>query len=113
MNVVSFDQLGGTARSFRFDGDDHSGAPVSVLVCDEAPGQGPSMHQHAYHEVFVVLEGQAELTAGEQTRPLGPGTVAVVEPGTVHGFTVTGRHRLRSVHIHASGRIRTSWEDPQ
>ena len=111
MHVVTFDELGSTAAKCQFQGADHGGAPVSVLVVDEGEGEGPDLHKHAYHEVFVILEGEADLTAGGETRRVGPGTIAVVDPETFHGFTVVGPNRLRSVHIHAAGNVRTIWKD--
>jgi hypothetical protein len=42
------------------------GAGVSVIVADAAPGGGPELHRHPYREVFVVLEGEATLTLGDE-----------------------------------------------
>lgn len=111
MNVVTFEELGGDATSCRFDGDENGGAPVSVLVVDEGEGEGPAPHKHAYHEVFVILEGEADLTVGDETRRVGPGSIVVADPETYHAFTVVGPTRMRSVHIHTAEHILTSWKD--
>lgn len=44
----------------------------------------------------MILEGEAEMTAGGETRRAGPGTIAVVEPETFHGCKVVGRTRVGS-----------------
>jgi quercetin dioxygenase-like cupin family protein len=41
-------------------------------------------HSHEQEEVWQVLEGELQLTIGEETRIAGPGTVAVVPPHTLH-----------------------------
>lgn len=111
MYVVTFEELGGDATTCRFDGDENGDAPVSLLVVDEGEGEGPALHKHTYHEIFVILEGEADLTAGGETRRVGSGAIAVVDPETFHGFEVVGPTRMRSVHIHATGHIRTTWKD--
>ena len=47
---------------------------------------GASIHAHAHEneEVWHVLEGKLEVTIGGETRIAGPGSVAVIPPGTVH-----------------------------
>jgi mannose-6-phosphate isomerase-like protein (cupin superfamily) len=111
MHLVTFEELGGNATTCRFDGDENGGVPVSVLVVDAARGTGPELHKHAYHEIFVILDGEADLTAGDETRRVGPGTIAVVNPETFHGFKVISSTPLRSVHIHSNGHIVTTWMD--
>ena len=41
-------------------------------------------HHHPQEEVWHVLEGELEITIGEDTRTAGPGFVAVVASGTPH-----------------------------
>ena len=51
------------------------------------PGLGPPVHIHAKQwEYFRVLEGEFEFLIGETRHRAEPGTVAVVPPGTRHGF---------------------------
>jgi quercetin dioxygenase-like cupin family protein len=47
-----------------FQGYRHN-AGVSLIVVDAPPGSGPKLHKHPYEEVFVVQEGTATFTAGE------------------------------------------------
>lgn len=110
MHVLNFPELGGSATTCRFDGADHGGVPVSLLVVDCGEGEGPELQRHAYHEVFVILDGEADLTAGGRPCRVGPGSIAVVNPETFHTFTVVGPRRLRSVHIHVTEQIHTTWK---
>src|SRR5215210_8997062 len=48
-----------------FQGYRHD-AGVSFIVVDAPPGGGPKLHRHPYEEVFVVQEGTATFTAGEE-----------------------------------------------
>ena len=87
----------------------HLGAGVSVIVVDAPPGGGPKLHRHPYEEVFVVQEGTATLTAGDEKVEVTGGQVVVVPAGVPHKFVNTGVGRLRQVDIHASDRFATEW----
>ena len=51
------------------------------------PGIGPPVHIHTKQwEYFRVLEGRFEFLIGDERHRAGPGDVAVVPPGTRHGF---------------------------
>ena len=66
---------------------------------------GPDPHTHDGHtDSFYVLEGELELTLGEETFFGGPGTFVAAPPGVPHGFKVPpGRGRVRFLNIHAPG----------
>ena len=85
------------------------GAGVSLIVVDAPPGGGPMLHRHPYEEVFVVQEGTATLTAGDEKVEVTGGQVVVVPAGVSHKFVNTGVGRLRQVDIHASERFVTEW----
>ena len=87
----------------------HLGANVSVIVVDAPPGGGPKLHRHPYEEVFVVQEGNATFTAGDETIEVEGGQVVVVPAGVPHKFVNSGTGRLRQVDIHASDRFVTEW----
>jgi mannose-6-phosphate isomerase-like protein (cupin superfamily) len=113
-------QQGGAARVVELGdpsrGDDagelqgyHLGANVSFIVVDAPPGGGPKLHRHPYEEVFVVQEGSATFTSGDETTEVEGGQVVVVPAGVEHKFTNSGTGRLRQVDIHASDRFVTEW----
>ena len=85
------------------------GAGVCVIVVDDAPGRGPALHRHPYEEVFVVLEGEADFTLGDERRVVRGGEVVVAPAGQPHGFTNSGDGQLRMVNIHVSPRFDTEW----
>jgi mannose-6-phosphate isomerase-like protein (cupin superfamily) len=87
----------------------HYDAGVSFIVVDAPPGGGPKLHRHPYEEVFVVQEGIATFTAGEETLEVKGGQVVVVAAGVAHKFVNSGAGRLRQVDIHASERFVTEW----
>lgn len=88
---------------------DEIGANVSVIVVDAAPGEGPKLHKHTYREVFVVLEGEATFTVGEEQRVVHGGEIVIAEAGTPHRFVNSGTGRLRQVDIHEHPRFDTEW----
>jgi mannose-6-phosphate isomerase-like protein (cupin superfamily) len=85
------------------------GAGISLIVVDAPPGGGPRLHRHPYEEVFVVLEGTATFTAGDDTIEVRGGQVVVVPAGMAHKFVNSGPGRLRQVDIHAEGQFATEW----
>jgi mannose-6-phosphate isomerase-like protein (cupin superfamily) len=91
-----------------FQGYRHD-AGVSFIVVDAPPGSGPKLHRHPYEEVFLVQEGTATFTAGEETIEVKGGQVVVVPGGVAHKFVNSGAGRLRQVDIHASERFVTEW----
>jgi mannose-6-phosphate isomerase-like protein (cupin superfamily) len=78
------------------------GASVSVIVVDAPPGGGPRLHRHPYEEVFVVQEGSATFTAGDDIIEATGGQVVVVPAGVAHKFVNSGTTLLRQVDINAS-----------
>ena len=88
---------------------DAIGADVSVIVVDAGPGEGPRLHRHPYREVFVVLEGEATFTLGDEQRVVTAGAVVVAPPGVPHRFVNSGTGRLRQVDIHEHPRFDTEW----
>ena len=87
----------------------HHGADASFIVVDAPPGSGPKLHRHPYEEVFVVQEGVATFTVGEDVMEVESGQVVVVPGGMPHKFVNSGRGWLRQIDIHASERFITEW----
>ena len=85
------------------------GAGVCVIVVDSDPGEGPRLHRHPYEEVFVMHEGEATFTLGDEQIVAKLGDVLVAPAGTPHKFVNTGTGRLRQVDIHVSPEFVTEW----
>jgi mannose-6-phosphate isomerase-like protein (cupin superfamily) len=104
MRIVKQSQL----PERELEGAEH-GAGVSIILVDARPGRGPALHQHAYEEVFIVEEGRATFTAGDEEREVSAGDIVVVPPNTPHRFVNSGDGPLRQVAIHVSPRFVTEW----
>ncbi|MDO9418892.1 cupin domain-containing protein [Pararhizobium sp.] len=98
----------GSNRTILFEGKSY-GAPVSLFLVDNAPGEGPGLHTHPYAETWVVRAGLAEFTVGAETLKAHPGDIIVVEPETPHRFRNAGTDRLELTCIHASDHVIQTW----
>jgi mannose-6-phosphate isomerase-like protein (cupin superfamily) len=102
---IRFDDLPGNPdRAKKFVGKEH-GSGVSFFLSRHATGEGPDLHLHPYEEVFVIYEGVATFTVGDQSIEAGPGEIVVVPPNRPHKFKNTGDERLRLVGIHPSPEV--------
>jgi quercetin dioxygenase-like cupin family protein len=73
---------------------EETGGAFAALVAEFVPGQGPPPHFHHDHEeYFFVLEGEFEITVGDQTATAGPGAMVFVPRETVHAFKYIGSTR--------------------
>ena len=81
----------------------------SFLYIDAAPGKGPALHKHPYAEVFIVLEGESMLIAGDEQRLVVAGEIVIVPADTPHRFYNAGQSTLRQIDIHESPRFITDW----
>jgi mannose-6-phosphate isomerase-like protein (cupin superfamily) len=94
--------------SFEACGDE-IGAGISVIAVEAEPGAGPALHRHPYTEVFVVLDGRATFTLGDEQRVVHGGQIAVAPAGVPHRFVNSGSGRLQQVDIHEHPRFETEW----
>src|SRR3954464_12303095 len=58
---------------------------VNAIVLPPAYATNPHHHE-TQEELYVVLDGEIELTLGGQARTLGPGGLARVDPATVRSL---------------------------
>lgn len=79
------------------------------MVIVAPPGSGPKLYRHPYEEVFVVQEGTATFTTGENVIEASGGQVVVVPAGTPHRFVNSGTGPLRQIDIHTSDQFITEW----
>ena len=106
--IINMADLAHSETAYEFEGYQHD-AGVSFIVIDAPPGSGPKLHRHPYEEVFVVQEGSATFTAGDDIIEASGGQVVVVRAGVAHKFVNSGAGRLRQIDIHASDRFITEW----
>lgn len=100
----------GTGRTLRFEGKDH-GSAISYFLVDNEPGQGPDLHRHPYSETWIVFEGEARFTVGDQQFIATPGDTATCAAGLWHGFKNVGAGRLKVLGIHPSDTIIQEFAD--
>jgi quercetin dioxygenase-like cupin family protein len=50
-------------------------------------GEGGPAHLHHGEEILRILDGEVDVTVGEQTRRCGPGDVVIIPTDVLHGFT--------------------------
>jgi mannose-6-phosphate isomerase-like protein (cupin superfamily) len=89
-------------------GVDH-GATICLILDASEPGHGPRLHEHAYDETWVVIEGNLTFQAGDEQLNAGPGDIVIVPPNTPHKFINDGPGRSKMVCIHASPTFVTEW----
>lgn len=90
-----------------FEGKDD--APVSSFITAHERDQGADLHFHPYPEVFVVLDGTARFTVGDEEVEVTSGHVVVVPEETPHGFKCAGDETLRIVSIHPNPTVIQTW----
>ena len=79
------------------------------MVIDALPGSGPKLHRPPYEEVFIVQEGSATFTAGDDIIEASGNQLVVVPAGVPHKFVNSGTERVRHIDIHTSRRMTTEW----
>jgi mannose-6-phosphate isomerase-like protein (cupin superfamily) len=108
-HIIDIADLAHGETAYEFEGHHYGDTGVSFIVVDAPPGRGPKLHRHPYEEVFVVQEGSATFTAGDDVIQASGGQVVVVPAGVPHKFVNSGTGRLRQIDIHASERFITEW----
>ena len=105
----SLDDLKVSPTASLFEGFRDENVDLSFFFTRTPPGAEVSLHVHPYHEVFVLIEGQAEYRRGEERIKAGPGTVIVIPPETPHGFENVGEVPLVQLGIHERGHMQQTW----
>jgi quercetin dioxygenase-like cupin family protein len=108
VTVVRIENLPDSGSNYRFDGADH-GAPVSFFLVHTQPGGGPGLHSHPYVETFIIQEGQATFTVGDERFEAEAGDIIVAPANTPHAFVNSGADVLRSVDIHPVAEMEIVW----
>lgn len=104
MFVAPIEQYRVTETAVKFNGG-KQGVAASCFVTEHPEGRGADLHLHPYAELFVVLDGTAEFTAGQEQRVVEGGHFVIVPPETPHGFRCLGDRVLRIVSIHPSPEV--------
>jgi mannose-6-phosphate isomerase-like protein (cupin superfamily) len=109
--IISKEELPFDGFAWEFQGYHYGDTNVSCIIVEAQPGEGPKLHSHPYEEVFIVQQGQATFTLGDDTIEVTAGQIAIAPAGVPHKFINSGTGALRQVDIHASPRFITTWYD--
>lgn len=64
-----------------------TGGSLTVVHAIVPPGGGPPPHTHLHDdEAFFLIEGELDLTLGDESHRIGPGAFAFVPRGSLHAF---------------------------
>jgi len=94
-----------------FEGFRDDDVDLSFFFTWTPPGKVVPLHTHPYAEVFVLFEGQATYTRGEERLSVGPDSIIVIPPETPHGFENAGDVPLVQIGIHERGTMQQTWLD--
>jgi quercetin dioxygenase-like cupin family protein len=71
------------------------GSSIEVFDTSGPVGGGPPPHSHAWEEVYVVLEGELEITVDGESHVLKSGGIAHVPADAIHAYrNLTDAHFL-------------------
>lgn len=94
-----------------------TGAKSQLVVMEIPPGGeiGEETHEHVEQTLFI-LSGDGVVELDGEVRPIGPGGVVVVTPGTRHNFKNTGSVPLELYTVyappnHIDGRVHATKAD--
>lgn len=74
------------------------GAPnFAMRLFDVRPGGCTPHHQHNYEHEILIIEGQGEVTGGDEVKPLKSGDVVFMPANELHQFRNTGNTPMRFV----------------
>ena len=68
-------------------------ASMSFAHYEIAAGASIHAHHHPHEEVWLVIEGELEVTIDGVTQRAGPGAVAVIPPDVTHAVRALARGR--------------------
>jgi mannose-6-phosphate isomerase-like protein (cupin superfamily) len=96
--------MGPSTLLFKAESSDTEGtfALTETTVAAGFPGPVPHVHREMV-DSFYVLEGELTVLLGEDTANAGPGSYALVPPGTVHTFSNPSDRPVRMLNLMAPG----------
>ena len=105
---------GGAAWGGAIEGRDLGTGVTVLFYATDTIGEGPRWHVHTYDEVFIVREGRALFTIGEDKVEAAAGDVLLGPANVPHKFHNLGPGRLETTDIHLSDRwVQQDLKDPE
>ena len=88
-----------------FEGASYGSEVSMYLIVYREIGDGPDLHKHPYAETWVVRDGSARFTVGDEVIEAGSGTILVGPAEVPHMFKNLGPGNLDILCIHPSPRF--------
>jgi quercetin dioxygenase-like cupin family protein len=89
-----------------------TGAASCAVICFEhEPGEHHGRHTDSAEEVVLVLEGEAEVTAGDESLRLTAGATALVPATVPHDILNVGQGKLRVVGFFSSTAVISHFDE--
>jgi quercetin dioxygenase-like cupin family protein len=98
----------------RLDLPMHTGngaASSAVIYFEHEPGDHHGRHTDSAEEVVLVLEGEAQVTAGDEDMRLSAGAFALVPAMVPHDISNVGQGRLRVVGFFSSAAVVSRFDE--
>ncbi|MEM8753588.1 MAG: cupin domain-containing protein [Pseudomonadota bacterium] len=89
----------------RFEGEGVGAAVTVLFFSSDRIGAGPPLHVHEYDELFIIREGRARFTVGDETIEAEAGDIVFGPAKVPHKFVNLGPGRLETTDIHLSPRF--------
>jgi len=90
-NIIPKEKIQIDETAYRFQGGEHGDIPISFFWLFTLPGRGPDLHVHPYEEIFVMQQGQATFTIGDETLEVGGGEMVIAPANTPPQVQKLGR----------------------
>jgi quercetin dioxygenase-like cupin family protein len=85
---------------------------TAVVYFEMEPGYRLGTHTDSAEEILLILEGEAEVTLGDEEGRLSAGEMALVPAMVPHGIRNVGEERVRVAGFFSSNVIVSTFEQP-
>ena len=86
----------------RIEGKDLGTNATILFFSSGEIGDGPQLHFHTYDEIFIIRQGRAGFTIGDETFEAEAGDILFGPANIPHKFENLGPGRLETTDIHLS-----------
>ena len=90
----------------------NGGSSSQVICVNIERGKKGGMHAHSAEELFLVLQGTAEVTIGDERELVSAGGMAIIPAQVPHDPLSVGSETLRFLAIFPSAVVLHTWEVP-
>ena len=70
---------------------------TTIIFWEAENGAVLPEHHHPHEQISEVTEGEFELTIGDETRVLKPGSIAIVPPNVIHSGKALTYCRIKDI----------------